>query len=175
MAHLPFDTPTADLELPETVRSWSENLILLEGVPFHYLVPDERILPAESIRFFQVDPIWIECLVDGAAFETDLDKGKASTDLHQAFVEQSQALLQDSLICILASTGQAPTNTTYWKVYTSTSIDPLYWREEDKRTIRIGALAKEIADQTKAQTFSAAEFALEMIEGAEKVRFCSIP
>ena len=34
--------------------------------PFHYLVPDERILPAESIRLFQVDPIWIECLVDGA-------------------------------------------------------------------------------------------------------------
>ena len=62
-----------------------------------------------------------------------------------------------------------------WKVYTSTSIDPLYWSEGDKRTIRIGALAKEIADQTKAQTFSAAEFALEMIEGAEKVRFCSIP
>ena len=46
-------TPTADLELPETVRSWFENLILLEGVPFRYLVPDECMLPAESIRFFQ--------------------------------------------------------------------------------------------------------------------------
>jgi hypothetical protein len=67
LTHLPFGGPTADLELPETVRSWFENLTLLEGVPFHYLVPDERMLPApESIRFFQVDPIWMECLVDGA-------------------------------------------------------------------------------------------------------------
>jgi hypothetical protein len=66
LTHLPFGGPTADLELPETVRSWFENLTLLEGVPFHYLVPDERMLPTESIRFFQVDPIWMECLVDGA-------------------------------------------------------------------------------------------------------------
>ena len=66
LTHLPFGGPTADLELPETVRSWFENLTLLEGVPFHYLVPDERMLPFESIRFFQVDPIWVECLVDGA-------------------------------------------------------------------------------------------------------------
>jgi hypothetical protein len=66
LTHLPFHGPTADLELPETVSSWFENLILLEGVPFHYLVPDERMLPAESICFFQMDPIWMECLVDGA-------------------------------------------------------------------------------------------------------------
>jgi hypothetical protein len=34
LAHLPFDGPTADLELPETVSSWFETLIQLEGVPF---------------------------------------------------------------------------------------------------------------------------------------------
>ena len=66
LADLPFYGPTADLELPETVASWFENLILLEGVPFNYLVPDERMLPVESIRFFQIDPIWMECLADGA-------------------------------------------------------------------------------------------------------------
>ena len=66
LTHLPFDGPSADLELPEAVSSWFENLTLLEGVPFHYLVPDERMLPVESIRFFQLDPIWVECLVDGA-------------------------------------------------------------------------------------------------------------
>src|SRR4029077_15600434 len=32
LTHLPFDGPTADLELPETVSSWFENLTLLEGV-----------------------------------------------------------------------------------------------------------------------------------------------
>jgi hypothetical protein len=54
-------------------------------------------------------------------------------------------------------------------------IDPLTWRERDKRTVNIGALAKKIKEQTNATTFSAAEFALKMITGAEKVRFCSRP
>ena len=66
LTHLPFDGPSVDLDLPETVISWFEHLMLLEEVPFHYLVPDERMLPAESIRFFQVDPLWLECLLDGA-------------------------------------------------------------------------------------------------------------
>jgi len=66
IAHLPFAGPKPELELPETVRSWFEHLLLLEDVPFHYLVPDERMLPPESIRFFQIDPNWMECLLDGA-------------------------------------------------------------------------------------------------------------
>ena len=41
-------------------------LRLLKGVPFAYLVPDERMLPPESLRLFTVDPDWIEALVDGA-------------------------------------------------------------------------------------------------------------
>jgi hypothetical protein len=48
------------------------------------------------------------------------------------------------------------------------------WREGGKRTVDIGALAGEIQKKRPAQTFSAAEFASEMIEGAEKVRFCAI-
>src|SRR6185369_8975301 len=31
-----------------------------------YLVPDERMLPPESIRFFYVDPNWVDALLDGA-------------------------------------------------------------------------------------------------------------
>jgi hypothetical protein len=41
-------------------------LRLLKGLPFAYLVPDERMLPPESLRLFSVDPDWIEALVDGA-------------------------------------------------------------------------------------------------------------
>ena len=40
--------------------------MLLYGVPFHYLVPDEEMLPAESIRFFYLNPEWINCLLQGA-------------------------------------------------------------------------------------------------------------
>jgi hypothetical protein len=48
------------------VISWLTRLHLLQGVPFAYLVPDIGMLPAESIRFFQVDRAWLEALIDGA-------------------------------------------------------------------------------------------------------------
>jgi len=52
--------------LPDSLREWMINLALLKGVPFNYLVADERILPLESLRFFHVDSGWIACLLDGA-------------------------------------------------------------------------------------------------------------
>lgn len=55
-----------DPALPEQLRAWLDDLSLLEGVPFSYLVPDERMLPPESIRIFWLDWFWIECLLDGA-------------------------------------------------------------------------------------------------------------
>jgi len=58
-------TDSADPDEQEIV-SWLARLRRLEGVPFHYLVPDAGMLPAESIRFFQVDPNWISALLDGA-------------------------------------------------------------------------------------------------------------
>ncbi|MGK7880323.1 MAG: hypothetical protein AB4060_09515 [Crocosphaera sp.] len=64
-SHLPFhDLP--NVELPSEIKSWFSNLSLLKGIPFNYLVPDEKMLPLESIRFFWVDPLWLECLLDGA-------------------------------------------------------------------------------------------------------------
>jgi hypothetical protein len=48
------------------VASWLARLVLLYGVPLNYLVPEETMLPKESLRFFFVDPIWIQSLVQGA-------------------------------------------------------------------------------------------------------------
>jgi hypothetical protein len=65
----PDDIPSAHpivLDMPEVVQTWFDNLALLIDLPFNYLVPDERLLPIESIRFFQVDPLWVKCLLDGA-------------------------------------------------------------------------------------------------------------
>jgi hypothetical protein len=45
---------------------WLGDLMLLKNVPIHYLVPDARMLPAESIRFFQVDLSWLQALLDGS-------------------------------------------------------------------------------------------------------------
>jgi len=54
------------IPIPAEIAGWFRRLSLLEGAPFNYLVPDERLLPLESIRFFQLDWLWIECLLDGA-------------------------------------------------------------------------------------------------------------
>ena len=52
--------------LSENVQEWFRNLAALQGIPFNYLVPDERMLPPESIRFFYLDPNWMDALIDGA-------------------------------------------------------------------------------------------------------------
>ena len=52
--------------LPDAVAAWFARLARLEGVPFNYLVPDERMLPPESLRFFHLDPNWVDALIDGA-------------------------------------------------------------------------------------------------------------
>jgi hypothetical protein len=62
----PLAITAVETEMPESVKTWLEQLSYLQGVPFKYLVPDERLLPKESVRFFQVDVNWIRCLLDGA-------------------------------------------------------------------------------------------------------------
>ena len=55
-----------DVVAEQQIADWLARLRLLHGVPFHYLVPDARMLPTDSIRFFMVDENWIDALVDGA-------------------------------------------------------------------------------------------------------------
>jgi hypothetical protein len=55
-----------DPDMPDDLASWLSRLALLNGVPFNYLVPDERMLPQESIRFFYLDQNWVNVLCDGA-------------------------------------------------------------------------------------------------------------
>ncbi|MBH0779468.1 hypothetical protein [Nocardia bovistercoris] len=50
----------------EPVATWLGQRMLLYGVPFTHLVPDERILPIESLRFFHLDGAWSDALVSGA-------------------------------------------------------------------------------------------------------------
>ena len=52
--------------VPRDLRHFLARLRLLHGVPFSYLVPDETLLPVESIRFFYLDRAWTDALVQGA-------------------------------------------------------------------------------------------------------------
>ncbi|MCX6631156.1 MAG: hypothetical protein NTW28_26390 [Candidatus Solibacter sp.] len=61
--------------VPPTIQDWLGRLALLYGVPFENLVPDVRMLPKESLRFFYLDMNWVESLVDGA-FSTGVHSGR---------------------------------------------------------------------------------------------------
>lgn len=58
--------PAEEQPLPPKLVEWLAQLTLCFGVPFEYQVPDVRMLPQESLRFFYVDRNWLDRLVDGA-------------------------------------------------------------------------------------------------------------
>ncbi|MFK3984341.1 hypothetical protein ACI2K4_28710 [Micromonospora sp. NPDC050397] len=62
----PLAVPTVDTTMPEGLLGWLRGLARLEGVPFGYLLPDERLLPVESVRFVGLDQRWVRHLLDGA-------------------------------------------------------------------------------------------------------------
>ena len=58
----------AGAEEPEMIlNQWLENLLLLKGLPFACLLPTEKLIPPESVRFFQVDKAWLLSMASGAA------------------------------------------------------------------------------------------------------------
>lgn len=59
------DPDDGDHIVPGELRRFLARLRLLHGVPFSYLVPDAKLLPLESIRFFYLDRAWTDALVQG--------------------------------------------------------------------------------------------------------------
>jgi hypothetical protein len=106
-------TYAADETVPESMRNFLARLRLLYGVPFNYLVPDSRLLPVESIRFFYIDRNFTDRLVDGA-----LSVGKATTRefVHakamngdvRARVDEEEQLLRQQLRGIMAERHALP-------------------------------------------------------------------
>lgn len=97
LSHLPIGVAaTAPTALPDAntippgVNAWFEGVGRLEGIPFNYLVPDERMLPPESIRFFILDWLWLECLHDGAFSIGPVSK--YDKDLHAALPKPSRSI-----------------------------------------------------------------------------------
>ncbi|KAL8792182.1 MAG: hypothetical protein Q9195_005204 [Heterodermia aff. obscurata] len=46
--------------------NWIMDKLFLDNIPTQYLITDPAHLPTETIRFFHIDPTWLDCLVDGA-------------------------------------------------------------------------------------------------------------
>lgn len=70
--------------LLDAITDWMGRLSLLYGVPFNYLVPDERMLPPESMRFFTLDNNWIDSLMDGAFSIGRYTEKDAALDVQRA-------------------------------------------------------------------------------------------
>lgn len=54
-------------EREQVLDQWLEDLLLLKGLPFSCLLPSEKLLPPESVRFFQADKAWLSAMAAGAA------------------------------------------------------------------------------------------------------------
>jgi hypothetical protein len=81
--------PTPEAEMPAYMESFLGHLRLLVGVPFEYLVPDSRLLPVESIRFFYIDRSWTDRLVDGAVSVGKIgSREQAHHQAHSPMVQQ---------------------------------------------------------------------------------------
>lgn len=99
--------------LPADLERWLGRLKLLNGVPYNYLVPDERMLPPESIRFFYVDLNWVDALLDGAySIGRNLSAGaKGQTVSHQQDVA-TQPMVQNQIAGYAASVRATALGTT---------------------------------------------------------------
>ncbi|GHE55777.1 hypothetical protein [Roseivirga thermotolerans] len=81
---------------PNDCTTWLSGLLSLKGVPFNYLIADEKMLPKESIRFFQVDDLWLDALLQGAfsiGRITELDK---KLDEHNYLSVREDAVTQET-------------------------------------------------------------------------------
>jgi hypothetical protein len=239
LTRLPFQRATP-ADLPEDISFWFDSLRKLKGVPFNYLVPDERMLPAESIRFFRLDQGWVDCLADGAfsigrvaSSDHAADKlhGKnspaASLGEHlTGFLLRSEVvagwpgLLIDAysesrdkrrlldvvrmerlsagvLMCLFSGEmvrveihqkpetlhfGLDAHNGGFYKNLrepkTGASLpgkilelQAPHWRSASQRILNLTTLAQSLREKPTLPTFTSAQFALQMVEGVDKVIF----
>ena len=93
----------SESEMPLVVTEWLARLRLLYGVPFNYLVPNEAMLPPESLRFFHLDRAWMEALLDGALSIGRVTSGERQlharrvTDVHGLTLEAGRGLRGNAL------------------------------------------------------------------------------
>jgi hypothetical protein len=229
------------IALPDSITVWFNNLSELEGVPFNYLVPDQRMLPTEAIRFFYVDGLWVDCLLDGAysigratTADYELDQSQEENPASSPYQELTGVLLRSEvvsgwpgllldgysadsarlnllrmdrlsenvLLCLFegevfsVSIHQKPETLhfgldrgdeqpeEFYKMLRdadglenqdpeneSLVLKPIPWRDQSRKVLDIHSMAENIRANLDLESFTSAEFALQMIEGVEMVTF----
>jgi len=157
--------PDADLRLPIQLSKWLEEMSLLEGVPFSYLVPDERMLPLESIRFFWLDPFWIECLLDGAfsiGRHTESDTTRDAAHKNSGHISNPHPLVTGVLLRSEVVSGwpglcvDGYSNGQLLKTLRTTRLSP---------NVLLGLFEGEVTDVIFQQTPETVQFGIEVDQG----------
>lgn len=104
------DTGTFSNPTFKSICEWLASIALLDGIPFEYLVPDERMLPPSSIRFFYLDPNAIEAMIDGAlSIGTHSSRDTLYYTLMRGVIHDAvKTLLHQTRANLLGNTPQAP-------------------------------------------------------------------
>ncbi len=103
-----------DIAVPESnVHQWLARLMLLSDIPFQNIVADTRLLPSESLRFFYVDPSWLDAMIDGALSignDTSLDLmfTQVMADTVKYASAATAASIRTQLLGIEAENGTLP-------------------------------------------------------------------
>jgi hypothetical protein len=104
-----IDQSVPEASMPPYMESFLAHLRLLIGVPFDYLVPDARLLPDESIRFFYLDRSWTDRLIDGAIAVGKTGTREQAHHQYQAPNLQSQLDLTERTVRNTQIAKQLPT------------------------------------------------------------------
>lgn len=93
-------------KLTDDLKIKLAQLTLLYGLPVEYMVPDVRLLPTESIRFFYLDRNWLDRLVDGAMSVGVLSSQESAFNL--AFFEEIYDQIDKAQLTLRSSLREAP-------------------------------------------------------------------
>ena len=82
------------------LKPWLTQLANLQNIPGNYLVPDEKLLPKEPIRFFYVDKNWLTAALSGAfSVGGDWDRDSQTDDnAFTGFLDLGNAYLKGFLL-----------------------------------------------------------------------------
>jgi hypothetical protein len=98
--------------VPKDIRTFLGRLSMLQDVPYHYLVPDARLVHVRqengkeigALRFFWIDPLWVQSLLSGALSVGEdynasflLKEAMAGNYIAEVFHEDSVKRLKDQL------------------------------------------------------------------------------
>ena len=84
-----------NVTMPERLRKYLIDLRLLRHIPVAYFVPDAALLPPESIRFFHIDPTWMDRVIDGVI--SAVDTGTVDTLFNGSLVAMTRNALDADL------------------------------------------------------------------------------